>query len=81
VATTSQPLPLGQATFSSRLLSQWTSWLSLVAVEVVVTELAALNALELVAVRLEVTGLRLAHRAVGPLPKAQQELHYQLTTQ
>jgi hypothetical protein len=30
VATTSQPLPLEQATFSLRLLSQWTSWLLLV---------------------------------------------------
>jgi hypothetical protein len=32
VVTTSQPLPLGQATFSLRLLSQWISWLSLVEV-------------------------------------------------
>jgi hypothetical protein len=32
VATTSQPLPLEQATFSLQLLSQWTSWLSLVEV-------------------------------------------------
>jgi hypothetical protein len=31
VTTTSQPLPLEQATFSLRLLSQWTSWLLLVA--------------------------------------------------
>jgi hypothetical protein len=30
VVTTSQPLPLEQATFSLRLLSQWTSWLLLV---------------------------------------------------
>jgi hypothetical protein len=38
VATTSQPLLLEQATFSLRLLSQWTSWSSLVVVVVVAIE-------------------------------------------
>jgi hypothetical protein len=55
VVTTSQPLPLEQATFSLRLLSQWTSWLSLVAV--------AVQAMwPVVAVVLEVIGLLQEHQ-------------------
>jgi hypothetical protein len=43
VAITSQPLPLAQATFSLQLLSQWTSWLLLVEVPLVIV--AAVEAL------------------------------------
>jgi hypothetical protein len=70
VVTTSQPLLLEQATFSLRLLSQWTSWLLLAAAVVV-----------MVAVELVATGLLLELAVEVQVQSQLLVLQFLLTTQ